>query len=132
MSSRSILIQLVIGLIMLLLLYAYMISRVELGEGEFLVEDPSGDRMIVEAVDPEAIDHLVRQHGTGETKWVGGLIETFDNDYGFRFRPDTVVVANLTAGGLQAVYYDTISENLTYWQGLGQVYIEGRVVRMPS
>jgi len=41
-------------------------------------------------------------------------------------------VANFTAEGLQAVYYETIRNNLTYWQGLGHVYVEGRVVRIPT
>jgi hypothetical protein len=117
---------------MLLLLYVYTVSRIGLGEGEFLVEDPSGDRMIVEAVEPGTIDILTRLHDTGESKWIGGLIETFDNQFGFRFKPDTIVVANFTAEGLQVVYYEAIRDNLTYWQGLGHVYIKGRVVRVPS
>ena len=118
---------------MVLLLYAYILSRTSLDEGEFLVEDPDGDRMIIEvASELEAVEELVELHGKGEVRWIGGLIETYDNEFGFRFTPESIVVAEYTAEGLQAVFFETIGKNLTYWQGLGHVYIEGRVIRVPS
>ncbi|MFQ5907646.1 MAG: hypothetical protein ACE5JE_02285 [Thermoplasmata archaeon] len=100
----------------------------------FLVEDPGGDRMEIR-VDPsrqEARDALGEMHGTGEARWVGGEIESFENEFGFRFRPDTIVVADITAEGAQAVYYRTIQGNFTYWLAFGVVYIEGTVILTPS
>jgi hypothetical protein len=133
MVSKNIVIQLVIGLLLVVLLYSYISSRAGLGEGEFLVEDPSGDRMVIE-VGPglEAVDSLIEMHESGDPRWVGGSIEEHDSKFGFRFKPETVVVSEITAEGLQAVYYETIQENLTYWKGLGYVYIEGKVIGVPD
>lgn len=99
----------------------------------FLVEDPDGDRMGIQ-VDPsrkEAIDALREMHGTGEAKWVGGEIESFENEFGFRFKSDSIVVADLTAEGAQAVFYRTIQGDFAYWQAFGVVYVEGKVVSTP-
>ncbi len=100
----------------------------------FLVEDPDGDRMEIQ-VDPsrqEAIDALIAMHGTGGAKWVGGEIESFENEFGFRFKPDTIVVADFTAEGAQAVFYRTIQGDFAYWQAFGVVYVEGNVVLTPT
>ncbi|MFQ6013083.1 MAG: hypothetical protein ACE5LS_05510 [Thermoplasmata archaeon] len=99
----------------------------------FLVEDPNGDRLEIR-VDPsrqEAIDALMEMHVTGESKWVGGEIESFENEFGFRFKPNTIVVADLTAEGAQAVFYRTIQDDFAYWQAFGAVYVEGNVVFTP-
>lgn len=104
-----------------------------LAEGEYLVEDLEGDTMVI-AVDPaqgEALDALAEMALTGEARWVGGEVEAFENAFGFRFHPDTVVVAEFTAEGLQAGSYRAIQEDFAYWQGLGVVYIWGTVVRGP-
>jgi hypothetical protein len=99
----------------------------------FLVEDPAGDRMgfQVDASRQEATDTLWEMHGTGEAKWVGGEIESFENEFGFRFKPDTIVVADVTAEGAQAVFYRAIQGDFAYWQAFGVVYIEGNVVFTP-
>ncbi len=86
-------------------------------------------------VDPsrqEAMDALMEMHGTGEAKWVGGEIESFENEFGFRFKPDTIVVADLTAEGAQAVFYRTIQDDFAYWQAFGVIYVEGSVVAIPT
>ncbi len=104
-----------------------------LGEGEYLVEDLVGDTMVV-TVDPareEALAALEEMASTGESMWVGGEVEPFDNAFGFRFEPDTVAVAEVTAEGLQAGSYQSIQDDLAYWQGLGMVYIWGKVVAAP-
>ena len=133
MDSRNIAIQLLIGVILVAALLWYISTRTALGEGEFLVEDPRGDRMVVlvDAERNETIDALMEMHRTRKPKWVGGRIEIYDNEFGFRFKPETVIVAQYTAEGLQAVYYHVIQEDFDYWQGLGFVYIEGRVRRVP-
>jgi hypothetical protein len=133
MANRGMLVQLVIGILLIILLYGYIATRLNLGEGEFMVEDPGGDRLIIEvAPGLDAIDDLLDMHRSGGTRWVGGRIERYDNRFGFRFDPETIVVANFTAEGLQAVFFETIQNNFTYWQGLGHVYIEGRVVKAPA
>ncbi len=103
------------------------------GEG-FLVDDPNGGRMEI-LVDPsrqEARDALMEMHATGAALWVGGEIESFDNAFGFRFKPDTIVVADFTVEGAQAVFYRTIQDDFAYWQAFGFVYIEGTVAALPT
>lgn len=97
---------------------------------DFIVEDPDGDQMSIRVSpsDQEAFDALTEMSKTGEIRWVGGEIQSVKNDFGFRFKPDTVVVSEITAEGLQAVKYKSIQEDLDYWTGLGTVYISGKVV----
>jgi len=78
----------------------------------------------------EAIKALTEMSKTGEIKWVGGEIEQFDNEFGFRFKPDTITVADFTAEGLQASKYKFIQQDFEYWQGLGTIYVSGKVVQV--
>lgn len=100
----------------------------------FLVADFAGDRMEIQ-VDPgrqEALDTLMEMYATGESKWVGGEIESFENGFGFRFKPDTIDVAEVTAEGAQAVTYGAIQADFEYWQAFGVVFIEGSVAALPT
>ncbi len=74
----------------------------------------------------------MEMHVTGEAKWVGGEVESFENEFGFRFKPDTIAVADLTAEGAQAVFYGTIQDDFAYWQAFGVVYIWGTAVALPT
>ena len=100
------------------------------GARNFLVEDIDGDRMSIRASknNQDALDALTEMSKTGQTMWVGGEIQDFKNKFGFRFSPDTVAVAEITAEGLQAAKYKSIQEDIDYWRGLGTVYISGKVV----
>lgn len=96
----------------------------------FTIADPDGDQMTfrVSSSKQETFDALTEMSKTGEEKWIGGEIQTHENAYGFRFKPDTVIVSEITAEGLQASKFKSIQEDLTYWSELGTVYISGRVV----
>lgn len=100
----------------------------------FLVDDTDGDlaEILVHPSRQEAMDALIEMHGTGEAKWVGGEVESFENEFGFRFKPDTIVVADFTAEGAQAVFYRTIQDDFAYWQAFGVVYIWGTAVALPT
>ncbi len=100
-----------------------------------IIEDVNGDRIGVEPTSDEVWDRLVELYHDGGEMWIGGAAEIFifiryDPNYpwGFRFKPATVVVAEVTAEGLQATIRD-ISENLDYWLQLGHVYVLAKVVR---
>ncbi len=117
----------------IVLSWYYLVALSPPREG-FLVGDPDGDRVEI-LVDPsrqEAIDALMEMHVTGEAKWVGGEIESFDTAFGFRFKPDTIVVADFTAEGSQAVFYRTIRDDFAYWQAYGFVYVWGIVAALPT
>ncbi len=111
----------------------YYLSSPALTAGQFLVEDSVGDRMVIEvnASRQQAIDALLEMHAAGTRKWVGGEVERYDNEFGFRFKPETIIVADFTAEALQAGKYRTIQEDFEYWQGLGTVYVLGKVVGVP-
>ncbi len=134
MSGRAYVVQILIGIVLVVVLLLYISSRTGLENGEFLVKDREGDRMRIQvSLDMhEAIDALMLMHKNGEGRWVGGELEDSDNEYGFRFDPDTIIVAQFTAEALQAGSFNVIASNLSYWRGLGVVYIWGNVVGAPK
>lgn len=85
-----------------------------------------GKRLLVQATEQEAWSALVDMYRNRTVRWVGGIVERYANDLGFRFRPDTIVVTDVTAEGLQATL-GYISQNLDYWLG-GYAYASVRVV----
>ncbi len=46
--------------------------------------------------------------------WIGGIIEEYNNKWAFRFKPDTIVVAQITIEGAQS-NIQGISSDLNYW-----------------
>lgn len=110
--------------------FLFEIQSPEVNAVLFLVEDIDGDQMTIH-VSPnrqEAIEALMEMSRTGERMWVGGEIERYENEFGFRFKPDTIVVAEITAVERQASKYKFIQDDFEYWKGLGTIYILGKVV----
>ncbi len=94
-----------------------------------VIEDLYGSRLAVEPTNDTVWAQLVAMHGDGSELWVGGIVERYDNSWGFRFRPDTVTVAEFTAEGLQSTI-QAISEDLDYWVNLGWAYVHAGVVEV--
>jgi hypothetical protein len=95
-----------------------------------VVEDVNGDRIAVEPTDDHIWSELVQLNQNGTRMFVGGIVETYNNKWGFRFKPDNVRVAQFTAEGLQAtIRY--ISENIDYWLN-GWAYVSAKVVEIHS
>jgi ribosomal protein L18 len=81
-----------------------------------LIEDLHGDRLVVETASDEVWSQLVQLRQNGSRLWIGGIVERYDNSWGFRFKPKSLTVAEVTAEGSQAtIRY--ISENLDQWLG---------------
>jgi len=93
-----------------------------------IIEDVNGDRIAVEPIDDHIWSELVQLNQNGTRMFVGGIAERYDNKWGFRFKPDTVRVASVTAEGLQATI-KYISENLDYWLN-GWAYVSAKVVEV--
>jgi hypothetical protein len=55
-------------------------------------------------------------------------VETYNNSWGFRFKPDTLKTAEVTAEGLQATI-KYISENLDAWLDKW-AYVDARVTEI--
>lgn len=96
-----------------------------------VIEDVNGDRMAVEPTSDSVWSELAQMKQDGTSMWVGGIVERYGSSWGFRFRPDTVTVAEVTAEGLQATI-EFISSDIWYWENLGWAYVSSRVVEVHS
>jgi hypothetical protein len=79
-----------------------------------VIEDSNRDVMAVETTEPGVWDDLVGLRNSQAEMWVGGVVEEYDNYWGFRFRPDSIVVAEVTIEGAQSNIRG-ISGDLSYW-----------------
>lgn len=98
-----------------------------------VIEDEEGNKIAVEPINDEVWNKLVDLFHSGERMWIGGELEEFINiqpdkyyRWGFRFKPGTINVAQVTAEGLQTSI-KSISENLNYWMDVGQAYVFAKV-----
>lgn len=102
--------------------------------GMAIIEDTNGDRIAVEPTSGEVWDELIELYHSKGEMWVGGVVEVFifirpDPNYpwGFRFKPENITVAEVTAEGLQTTIRD-ISEDVDYWIRIGRAYVFAKVV----
>lgn len=96
-----------------------------------VIEDINGDRIAVEPTSDTVWEQLVQLYENKTVRWIGSIVEEYDNKWGFRFKPENITVAEVTAEGLQTtIRY--ISENLDYWLDLGLAYVSGKVTEIHS
>lgn len=94
-----------------------------------VIEDLNGHHIAVEPVSEEVWNQLVGLYQNGTRMWIGGIVEEYRNKWGFRFKPETITVAEVTAEGLQATI-QYMSENLDYWLDLGWAYVSAKVTEI--
>jgi hypothetical protein len=93
-----------------------------------VIVDTNGDYMAVEPSRDQVWLQLVQMKQNGTTLFVGGIVERYGSSWGFRFKPENVTVAEVTAEGLQGtIRY--ISQNLDYWLG-EWAYVSSRVTEI--
>lgn len=95
-----------------------------------VIEDVNGDRMAVEPTSDQIWSELVQLNQNGSSRMVGGIVEIYDNKWGFRFKPESVTVAEATAEGLQGTI-QYISTHIDDWLD-GWAYISSKVVEVHS
>ena len=96
-----------------------------------VIQDVKGDCIAVEPTNDEVWEQLVRLYQNKTERFIGSIVEEYDNKWGFRFKPENITIAEVTAEGLQAtIRY--ISENLDYWLELGWVYVSATVTEIHS
>jgi hypothetical protein len=95
-----------------------------------VIQDTNGDKIAVEPSNSQVWSELVQLNMNGTRMFVGGIVEKYGNKWGFRFKPDSVTIAQVTAEGLQATI-KYISENLDYWLD-GYAYVSSKVVETNS
>lgn len=81
-----------------------------------VVEDSHGDRLRVETSNDSVWAELVQMCHGGYSRWVGGIVEKYNNEWGFRFNPDTILVAEIVIEVWQTTIRG-VSQNLSYWLG---------------
>jgi len=96
-----------------------------------VIVDVNGDRMAVEPINNDVWSKLVQLNQNRTRMFVGGIVERYNNKWGFRFKPDSVTVAEVTAEGLQATIRD-ISADVDYWLNLTWAYVSAKVVEIHS
>ena len=92
-----------------------------------VIEDSSGDRITIQATNNAVWNQLVELHENGTEMWIGGLVEIWNNEWGFRFNPDTIIISEVTAEGSQSTIKG-IGEDLNYWLAYGIVYVSATVI----
>lgn len=94
-----------------------------------VIQDLKGDRIAVEPSKDEVWDQLVDLNQNRTRLWIGGVVEEYTNKWGFRFKPENVTIAQITAEGLQATI-QFIGEDLDYWLDLGWAYVSAQVTEI--
>jgi len=95
-----------------------------------VIEDVNADRIAVEPTSNHVWSELVNLNQNGTKMLVGGVVERYNNKWGFRFKPDTVKVAQFTAEGLQATM-EYISTHIDDWLN-GWAYVSSKVIEVHS
>jgi hypothetical protein len=94
-----------------------------------VIEDIDGNHIAVEPTDNDVWNILVELNQNKTRLWIGGKIEEYGNKWGFRFKPESIAIAQITAEGLQGKI-QFISDDLDYWESLGVVYISAIVIEV--
>jgi len=78
------------------------------------IQDVNGDSLEIQVNSEEVWQQILEMHQTGQRKWVGGKLINATNVWGFTFDPDTIIVAEFTAEGLQTTL-EQIKADPDYW-----------------
>ncbi len=96
-----------------------------------VIEDSKGDIIAIETRNPSVWDTLVNLHNNQTEMWIGGIVEEYHNHWGFRFRPDTIIIAQITIEGAQS-NIQGISGDLNYWINIWtkETYVLANVIEI--
>ena len=85
--------------------------------------------LAIETTDTTVWNQLVQLYQNGTEMWIGGEVERYDNKWGFRFNPDTIIIAQFTIEGAQTTI-SFLSEDIEYWINFGIAYIGSTVIEI--
>lgn len=95
----------------------------------FTIKDINGDTLKVDVNSSDVSERARLIKESGERKWVGGKLVVYDNDWGFRFDPDTITIADVVAEELQTTL-QFIKDDLDYWMQFDRVYVSAEVIEV--
>ena len=79
-----------------------------------VISDSRGDIIAVETNDQQIWNTLVDLNKNKTTMWIGGIVQLYGNKWGFRFNPNTIIIAEITIEGAQSNIIG-ISNDIDYW-----------------
>jgi hypothetical protein len=94
-----------------------------------VIRDVEGSMLAIETTDNTVWNQLVQLHQNGTEMWIGGVVERYGNKWGFRFNPDTIIIAQFTIEGAQTTIR-FLSEDIDYWINFGIAYIGSTVIEI--
>ncbi len=96
-----------------------------------VITDSKGDIIAVETNNEAVWADLKNLQQNQTERWIGGIIEEYDNHWRFRFNPDTIVIAEITIEGAQS-NIQAISDDLNYWINTwqNQAYVFAKVTEI--
>jgi hypothetical protein len=86
-----------------------------------VIMDSKGDFIAVETTSDDVWDTFIDLHQNQTEMWIGGIVKEYNNKWGFRFDPNTIIVAEATIEGAQSIIRD-ISKDLDYWMNIWGTY----------
>lgn len=93
-----------------------------------VIADSWNDTLAVETTSNTIWSDLTRMYLTKNERFVCGTVERYKNRWGFRLRPDTIHVADVTAEALQT-YIRYVRSHMSYWLG-NTACFSSRVVKV--
>ncbi len=96
-----------------------------------VIMDSKGDIIAVETTNDDIWNTIGGLHQNQTQMWIGSIVEKYDNKWGFRFNPETIIVAQITIEGAQSNIRG-ISEDLDYWTNVWtkETYVLAKVVEI--
>jgi parallel beta-helix repeat protein len=100
-----------------------------------VVEDSHGDGMQVWTSNDTVWAELVQMYHDGSRRWVGGIVEMYNNQWGFRFNSSTILVADQVIEVWQTTIRQ-LSQDMSYWLGrmacVAAIIVAINPVRVPQ
>jgi hypothetical protein len=96
-----------------------------------VIMDSKKDIIAIETTDPDIWVSIKKLNENQNEMWIGGIVEEYQNHWGFRFKPDRIIVAEVTIEGAQS-NIQGISGDLNYWINIWtkQAYVFAKVVEI--
>lgn len=79
-----------------------------------VIADTWNDTLVVETTNEIVWSDLTQMYLTKKERFVCGTVDRYNNRWGFRLRPSTIIVADVTAEALQT-YLRYVRSHLSYW-----------------
>ena len=95
-----------------------------------IIQDVNGHLLLMESIDDKIWEQIVQLYQNKTERWIGGIIEGYDNEWNFHFKPENITIQQATAEAFSGTIRST-SNNLDHWLDK-PVYFYAKVVEIYS